>query len=295
MTDPDTFQQVQNGQKTKHADGLPIMLQPVVDSSNLPLPLYLQDGRGLAALTHSDVLYQEFLMAYLLLDSLGVPLNPGNPYNASKKQNGFNTFGGPDIASVLAAVANVALNVVWYQKWYVHLRHRPESGGALVYQRLDPSPLNITEASRDLKSTVLNSNAVKTSFNHHWNDGVRDITNSYFLSQAFPEGSPYRPAYPTGHGTVAGACITVLKFFYDADLNWKMATKYDLKPHEEGKPQEPSNDGTTLNTYGGSDVDQMTVNGELHKLAHNVSLVTVFTPASTGAVTQILQSSWVRR
>ena len=33
----------------------------------------------------------------------------------------------------------------------------------------------------------------------------------------FPEGSPAHPAYPTGHGTVAGACITVLKFFYDGD------------------------------------------------------------------------------
>ena len=39
--------------------------------------------------------------------------------------------------------------------------------------------------------------------------------NSYFLSQAFPEGSPTHPAYPTGHGAVAGACITVLKFFFD--------------------------------------------------------------------------------
>ena len=36
---------------------------------------------------------------------------------------------------------------------------------------------------------------------------------THFLSQAFPEGSPPHPAYPTGHGAVAGACITVLKFF----------------------------------------------------------------------------------
>ena len=43
--------------------------------------------------------------------------------------------------------------------------------------------------------------------------------NSYFLSQAFPEGSPTHPAYPTGHGAVAGACITVLKFFFDGACN----------------------------------------------------------------------------
>ena len=33
----------------------------------------------------------------------------------------------------------------------------------------------------------------------------------------------------------------------------------------------PSADGTALNAYTGSDAGQMTVNGELHKLAHNIS------------------------
>lgn len=235
MLDKITFQQVQNGQPT----GLNLHTGP---------PLYLHDGRGLAALTHNDVLYQEFLMAYLLLDSLGVPLNPGNPYNGSKTQNGFNTFGQPDIASTFATVARQALNVVWYQKWYVHLRHRPESGGALVYLNKTPqSAINTVLATPS--STVLNSNAVKTSFTKN---------NSYFLSQAFPEGSPTHPAYPTGHGTVAGACITVLKFFFDGN---SMISN----------PKVPSNNGTMLQSYTESDASELTVNGELHKLAHNVS------------------------
>jgi hypothetical protein len=49
-----------------------------------------------------------------------------------------------------------------------------------------------------------------------------------------------------------------LKFFFDGDF---------VIP----KPQVPSSDGTTLNNYTGSDAGDMTVNGELHKLAHNVS------------------------
>ena len=57
-----------------------------------------------------------------------------------------------------------------------------------------------------VSNTVLNSKAVDAS--HAANN------NSFFLSQAFPEGSPTHPAYPTGHGAVAGACITVLKFFF---------------------------------------------------------------------------------
>ena len=45
----------------------------------------------------------------------------------------FGTFGGPDIVATLGAVARVAINAVWYQKWIVHLRHRPESGGGIVH------------------------------------------------------------------------------------------------------------------------------------------------------------------
>jgi len=33
----------------------------------------------------------------------------------------------------------------------------------------------------------------------------------------------------------------------------------------------PSNDGLSLNLYTGSDASELTVNGELNKLAHNIS------------------------
>ena len=66
------------------------------------------------------------------------------------------------------------------------------------------------------------------------------------------------PAYPTGHGTVAGACLTVLKFFFDG--------KFVIPD-----PLVPSDDGLSLLPYTGSDAGQLTVNGELNKLGHNVS------------------------
>ena len=84
------------------------------------------------------------------------------------------------------------------------------------------------------------------------------VNGSYLLSQAFPEGSPPHPAYPTGHGTVAGACITVLKFFFNGEANISL-------------PLVPSCDGLSLEPYNGPDAGQLTVNGELHKLAHNIS------------------------
>ena len=182
----------------------------------------------------------------LVLGGMGAPLNPGNPYNGSTKQNGFGTFGGPDIAATLGAAARLALNSVWYQKWWIHLRHRPESGGAILRQILSGFGNTLQGHVND---NVLNSQAVQNSFSEY---------GDYFLSQSFPEGSPAHPAYPTGHGAVAGACITVLKFFFDGNF---------VVPN----PVVPVDDGLSLVPYTGSDAGQITVNGELNKLANNVS------------------------
>ena len=88
-----------------------------------------------------------------------------------------------------------------------------------------------------------------------------DKERTFLLSQAFPEGSPLHPAYPTGHGAVAGACITTLKFFYDCD---QRITNFV-------EPMVSAPDGLSLVPYTGADTDNMTINGELHKLAHNIS------------------------
>jgi hypothetical protein len=234
MTDPVTYQQVQNGIDT----GAKVQFDPVLR--------YNHDGRGLCSFTHVDVLFQAYFTALLVLGSMGAPLNPGIPYVNSTKQNGFGTFGGPDIASTLAAAARLALNSVWYQKWWVHLRHRPESGGAIARQILTGAGNTLDVR---LHNNVLDSEAVQASFAKY---------GDYFLSQSFPEGSPTHPAYPTGHGSVAGACITVLKFFFDGDF---------VVPN----PMVPANDGLSLLPYTGGDAGQLTVAGELNKLANNVS------------------------
>lgn len=234
MLDPTTFLQVQNGIDTG--------LRNQTD----PTPRYLHDGRGLGAYTHVDALNQAYVVGLLVLLSLGAPPNPGNPYVGSRTQNGFCTFGGPDFIATLGEVAAHALDRVWYQKWLVHLTHRPEWGGGVAYQILSG---NQNKIQARLNSNVLNSQAVAQSFAQN---------QSYFVSQAFPEGSPTHPSYPTGHGTVGGACITMLKFFFDE--TWVFPN-----------PLVPSNDGLSLNNYTGPDAGQITVGGELNKLAHNVS------------------------
>jgi hypothetical protein len=234
MTDLTTWFEVQNGISTG--------LQDQVDS----LLRYLHNGRGLAALTHNDVLYQEYLTAYLVLLTLGAPLNPGNPYVNSRTQSGFGTFGGPDISATIGEVAARALDVVWYQKWFVHRRNRPEEGGGIV-QLIKTGLGNTIDAK--LNGNVLNSQAVQASFNQY---------GTYLLSQAYPEGCPTHPSYPTGHGVVAGACITVLKFFFDGSY---------VIPN----PLVPTDNGLSLAPYTGSDAGQITVNGELNKLARNIT------------------------
>ncbi len=233
MTTLDVWQAIQNGAEPP--------APPPTDDRR-----YLHDGRGLAAFTHVDELYQAYLTAYLVLNTLGIEPNPGSPYNQFRNQQPFGTFGGPDIVATLGAVARAAVNAVWYQKWIVHLRHRPESGGGIVHLMKTGQG---TTVQGHVDKIVLDSTAVQQS---HLKYG------SYLLSQAFPEGSPAHPAYPTGHGTVAGACITVLKFFFDGG-----AAIPD--------PQVPAADGKTLVPYTGADRGHLRVNGELHKLAHNIS------------------------
>jgi hypothetical protein len=207
---------------------------------------YRRNGRDLAAFTHVDVLYQAYFTAFLVLAGIGAPLNPGNPYNGSHTENGFGTFGAPDIAGTLTAVATVALNAVWYQKWFVHLRPRPEAIGGIVHL-IKTGQGNKTDVTQS--NVILNSVGLQQSFNTY---------GTWLLSQAFPEGSPAHPSYPTGHGTVGGACLTVLKFFFDGTF---------VIPN----PMVPANDGLSLVPYTGPDAGQLTVNGELNKLGHNVS------------------------
>jgi hypothetical protein len=79
------------------------------------------------------------------------------------------------------------------------------------------------------------------------------------LPAAYPEGNPQHPSYGEGHGVIAGACVTALKAFFNESF---------VIP----KPVVASDDGQTLSSYTGADAGQITVGGELNKLANNVAL-----------------------
>ena len=181
------------------------------------------------------------------------PLDTGNPYAPpapeSPTEVGFVTFGDVHVLEVLTEVIGRAGRAVWWQKWGVHRRLRPEEYGG----RVD----NWIVGRRDYPLHASIKNSLTTGgLAPYYGGQAGDKFPSYLLPQAYPEGAPTHPAYGAGHATISGACITILKAFFD-----------------EGKtienPMQSNADGTALIPYSGS---TLTVLGELNKLAGNISL-----------------------
>jgi len=217
---------------------------------------FVRNGRDLAAFTHVDVLYQAYLTAFLVMAQIGTPANPGIPYIGSKTEKAFGTLGGPDAAGTVAEMATRALKAAWFHKWIKDLRLRPEEYGGLVQANLTKTT-PVPQAAGALHPDVLNSAVLPI---------IHSTYGSFLLPQAFPEGSPTHPCYPTGHGVVGGACITAIKFFFDCSQK--------IRPLLNAAGRDvmvPSDDGLSLNTYTGSDRDTLDINGELNKLAFNIS------------------------
>jgi hypothetical protein len=82
----------------------------------------------------------------------------------------------------------------------------------------------------------------------------------------YPEGSPAHPAWPSGHATVAGACVAILKALFDAKAS--IRDPYTRVTLAKGKPQgcQPPLDQVEKKDYKG-----LKVGGELDKLASNVA------------------------
>ena len=205
-------------------------------------PRYIRNNRDLAQWVHVDALYQAYFNAMFILLGMGAPVDPANPYKNSRSQDSFGTFGPPHIQALMTGASANALRTVWHQKWYVHRRLRPEAFGGRVHN-------HVTKATNyPIHPDILNSRALTE---------VSSKFGTYLLPMAFPEGSPVHPAYGSGHATVAGACVTILKAWFDE--SWVLPN-----------PVNVSADGLSLIPYTGT--EQLTVGGELNKLAANIGI-----------------------
>jgi hypothetical protein len=95
-------------------------------------------------------------------------------------------------------------------------------------------------------------------------DAFNGAADNWLLPMAFPEGSPMHPSYGAGHATVAAACVTILKAWFDP--GWCL--------EHGGSPiaYEPLPDGSALSDVSGTLSRPLTVEGELNKLAANIAI-----------------------
>ncbi len=249
---------------------------------------YISTLRDLARFVNKDALHQAYFNAALLLLSGEAKWTPGNPYSdgglLTMREAGFGTLGGPHILALVSEVATRALKIVWNQKWQVHLRLRPEAYAGLVHVQ----NIGVGGATRPygLPAWVSTTKAA---------DEIRDMNKAanaggnatLLLPMAFTPGSPTHPSYGAGHASVAGVCVTVLKAYFktfetmpNGDISMiKLKTITErANPYSPATPfrayitgVNSSGNGTRV-PLSPAKADELTIEGELNKLAMNVAM-----------------------
>jgi hypothetical protein len=225
---------------------------------------FIATPRDLATYVHYDALYEAYLNACLFLLGAGAPFDPGLPFQSADyidKQQGFAQFGGPHILTLVTEVATRALKAVRYQKFNVHRRLRPEAVGGWMYQRRNGSAVVVARlaALANMEAAFAGSSGLGSQL-----DTKNGTADNWLLPMAFPEGSPTHPSYGAGHATVAAACVTILKAWFDH--GWELRD-------QSGMPiaYVPNANGTALIDVSSS-VAPLTVEGELNKLGANIAV-----------------------
>ncbi|MEM7060914.1 MAG: vanadium-dependent haloperoxidase [Pseudomonadota bacterium] len=267
--------------------------------------------RDLATYVHYDALYEAYLNACIILLGMGTPFDPAfdnlsggdqlyhvGAGSVDRNAGGFALWGGPHVLTLVTEVATRALKAVRYQKFNNHIRLRPEALAGRI------------ACVKDIKHHFPCFGHELHEFAHKIDPTLKEIgkvnkaatgSTTHFLPMAFPEGSPMHPAYGAGHATVAGACVTMLKAFFDTsavfvrpdtnsepvfkklrDSGMKKAAKGKnipvefvskcdtYKPKSKSKPKVPGYcDGELVERKREC---PLTLEGELNKLAANISI-----------------------
>lgn len=285
MTEWNDWFNVQNGTDPQDGNEAEIFGSAPIDRKFISTP------RDLATYVHYDALYESYLNACLILLGMKAPSDPGfdklsgsgslylnsldpditsltNRYETHEREaGGFALWGGPHILTLVPEVSTRALKAVRYQKFNNHCRLRPEVLAARIHKASEiksTHPLVGNDFS-DLETTIQATvNAVQ----------ARNASGTKLLPMAFQEGSPMHPSYGAGHATVAGACITILKAYFDTSavlVNRDGEIKFaNYKDGDLPVAYVPDSTGDALDEV--SDGTYLTLEGELNKLAANISI-----------------------
>lgn len=201
--------------------------------------------RDLATYVHFDALYEAYLNACLVLLGMGTPFDPGfdkfaggdlyqvGVGNVPRTTTGFALFGGPHILTLVTEVATRALKAVRYQKFNNHIRLRPEALAGRIACKGEIAE-QFECFGHELHAFADKIKPVLTKIDAFNPADPKLPDGNFLLPMAFPEGSPMHPAYGAGHATVAGACVTILKAFFDTSAVFV-------------RPENPDNAGDFLN------------------------------------------------
>ena len=202
---------------------------------------YMATLRDSTAYHHVDEPGELFLNTALILISLNVPPFNGNPYTNGiiKDQTPFVSLSHADLYDLLFRACRMAMDVAWYVK-LMNLRLRPEE---FAYQI---QCCRNGDRAISFHSDIINNSVLQRIYASQGN---------YLMPQAYVEGAPCHPSYPSAHSTVAGAMSTILKAWFDCSFQL---------PHS----YVASVDGQSLLETG----DTLTVGNEIDKLASNCAL-----------------------
>ncbi len=257
LTDYDEWLAVQNGQVPNGGINRTLPGGPSsADAGIRTDERYIVTGRDLATFVLENTSEQPYVNAALILQNGeevtrgGLPLDEGMPVGGNVPA-GFVDYSRSGYQSLVAGIVQAHKHAAWYHKWRVHRRLRPEEYGGRLYHVLEDTVVDGQSAvdRYPIDDQLTDSRAVERS---------RDRFDTPLLPQAYPEGSPTHPSYPGGHAVSAGSCTTVLKAYFDEDAVIQT-------------PVRPAADGDGRYTELEPIDAELTVGGELNKLAANMS------------------------
>jgi len=177
----------------------------------------IRTGRHLGDYVHVDNAYEEYVRAADILAGMNIDRSPNSPYSRpslNPNESDGPTLGPADCWALVGAIRGEAERAAWTQKYLVARRARPEVMAALVHlAKNDPNHFlrNLLSPAFFAPGPVFDLLEAVKSRNHDLNGGEKN----FLLPQMYPEGSPAHPAWTSGHATIAGACVTVIKAIYN--------------------------------------------------------------------------------
>ena len=284
MTEWNDWLDVQNGVDPQSGNEAAIYGSPVSRR-------FISTPRDLATYVHYDALYESYLNACLILLGMKAPsdsgfdnlsgngtlhLNSLSPNNSvltrffeihEREAGGFALWGGPHILTLVTEVATRALKAVRYQKFNTHCRLRPEALAARIHKasQIESGFSVLGDVFSQFETKIQDTvTAIETN----------NVSGTKLLPMAFQEGSPMHPSYGAGHATVAGACVTILKAYFDTSAVLVLRDgKVSFSRFKSGDtPVAFVPDGSMNDLTNVSDGTYLTLEGELNKLAANISI-----------------------